>query len=64
MSKYEKEYIYTCLYVHTYIYMSNYKYIHIQLNPFAIYQKLTQYCKPDTLQLQERKKKSKGKVKW
>lgn len=35
----------------TSVYMS----IHRQLNHFAMYPKLTQYCKPDILQLQKRK---------
>ena len=45
--------MYTCnyMYIHNYIYV----YIYIQLNHFAIYQKLTQYCKPNILQLKKRK---------
>ena len=65
MKIYEKEYIYSCLCVHTYVYVQLYVYtqlyiciyiyIYIQLNHFAIYQKLTQYCKPNILQLKKRK---------
>ena len=48
-----------CVYVYMYIYIYVCVYIYMELNYFAVQQKLTHHCKSTTLQLEKRKKSRK-----